>query len=120
MADNPHHAQSSGLHIGEGGADATVNGFEANDIPTRVIPSQKEQMQKDENLKPVSASVFLFISFDIPSVAHPSADAQKEHGHETGGACVENTLAACREEDFPCKYRPFQMKPVLPLHRQWE
>jgi len=49
----------------------------------------------------------------------PSADAQKEQGLETGGACVENTLAACREEDFPCKYRPFHEKPVLPLHQEW-
>ena len=42
----------------------------------------------------------------------------KEHGLETGGACVGNTLGACGEEDFPCKYRPFRIKPVLPLHRQ--
>ena len=42
----------------------------------------------------------------------------KEHGLETGGACVGNTLTAYCEEDFPCKYRPFRIKPVLPLHRQ--
>jgi hypothetical protein len=41
----------------------------------------------------------------------------KEHGLETGGACVGNTLGACGEEDFPYKYRQFQEKPVLPLHR---
>jgi hypothetical protein len=42
----------------------------------------------------------------------------KEHGLETGGACVGNTLTAYCEEDFPCKYRLFRIKPVLPLHRQ--
>ena len=42
----------------------------------------------------------------------------KEHGLETGGTRVGNTLGACEEEDFPCKYRPFRIMPVLPLHRQ--
>ena len=61
-------------------------------------------------------SVFYDVLFR-PSLI-PSADALKEHGLETGGACVGNTLGACGEEDFPCKYRPFRIKPVLPLHRQ--
>ena len=74
------------------------------------------ERRKTEINQCLRLSVFYDVLFR-PSLI-PSADAQKEQGFETGGACVGNTLGACGEEDFPCKYRPFRIKPVLPLHRQ--
>jgi len=48
----------------------------------------------------------------------PSADAWKRAWAWNGwGLCGKYAHAYC-EEDFPCKYRPFRIKPVLPLHRQ--
>ena len=44
---------------------------------------------------------FLYDVIFRPSLI-PSADALKEHGLETGGTHVGNTLVACGEEDFPC------------------
>ena len=48
-----------------------------------------------------SFHLFLYDVIFRPSLI-PSADALKEHGLETGGTHVGNTLVACGEEDFPC------------------
>ena len=61
-------------------------------------------------------SVFYDVLFR-PSLI-PSADAWKRAWAWNGwGLCGKYAHAYC-EEDFPCKYRPFRIKPVLPLHRQ--